>query len=241
MDLLSKSGQRSKPVILPAYFKNLNTQKKMENLLIEKVELISRIETQFPALNLAVCQDDMRPTMTYVKVKRNSEGQFWAYSTNGLILAEINFSYFLGNCIHLNELPHEFYLGSDAFTALSQRKAKWIKFNPLSLVFKTMDKDFKVISIFEAVSESEFIEKIGRFPDVAAVWPMMENRTPVDIIGLNFELINSLGKSLIPSTAKFPNLKFTFFGQKRPVVCEVVDPQLSEVCRGLIMPIMILD
>jgi len=213
----------------------------MENLLIEKVELVSRIETQFPAINLAVGQDDLRPTMTFVKVKRNSENQFWAYSTNALILAEINFSYFLGNCIHLNELPSEFYLGSDAFTALSQRKAKYIKFNPSSLVFKTMDKDFKVISIFEAVTESEFIEKIGRFPDVAAVWPMMENKTEIDMIGLNFELINSLGKCLMPSTAKFPNLKFTFFGQKRPVVLTPIDPAFSEVCRGLIMPIMILD
>jgi hypothetical protein len=42
----------------------------MENLAIEKREVVSKINMQFPALNLAVCQDDLRPTMTYIKVKK---------------------------------------------------------------------------------------------------------------------------------------------------------------------------
>jgi hypothetical protein len=213
----------------------------MENLVMEKVELVSRIETQFPALNLAVYQDDLRPDMTYVKVKRNSDGQFWAYSTNGLILAEINFSYFLGNCIHLNELPNEFYFAANAFTALSQRKAKYIKLNPLSLVFKTLDKDFKVISIFEALSSMEFMEKIGRFPNVESVWPLIEDKKEIDMIGINYELMNSLGKCLIPLISHNKGLKFTFFAKNKPLIVIPTDPAFSEVCRGLIMPIMILD
>jgi len=213
----------------------------MENLAIEKREVVSRIETQFPALNLAVGQDDLRPTMTFIKVKKRNDGFFWAEATNAHILAEINFSYFLGNCIHLRDLPNEFYLSPEAFKALSQRKAQYLKFNPETLVFKTLDKDFKTLSFFEAVSSEEFSEKIGRFPDTMAVWPDMANKTCVSEIGMNYSLLNDLGKSLIPSVSNLPNLKLNFFGKNRPVVCEVINTEYSGVCKGLIMPICITD
>jgi hypothetical protein len=213
----------------------------MENLAIEKRELVSQIVKQFPALNLAVCSDEMRPTMNFVKVKKRNDGFFWAEATNGHILAEINFSYFLGNCIFLRDLPSEFYLSPEAFKALSQRKAKWIKFNPETLVFKTLDKDFKTLSFFEAVSSEEFTDKIGRYPDTMAVWPDMANKTCVSEIGMNFSLLNDLGKCLIPSVSNLPHLKLNFFGKNRPMVCEVLNPEYSEVCKGLIMPICIID
>lgn len=208
---------------------------------MEKLELVSRIEIQLPSINLAIHNDEMRPTMNFGKIARNSEGQFWGTATNAHIAVKINFSHFFGNCSNLDQLATEFYFGPEAFSALAQRKAKYIKFNPESLIFKTLDKDFKVISIFEAVSLQEFTDKIGQFPDVDAIWPDMANKKEIGEIGYNYELITKIGKAMIPSSNYLPNLKFEFFGSNRPAIVTPASYEFREICKGLIMPVMITD
>lgn len=212
----------------------------MENLVKSRTVVIKAVSS-LPALNNAVSKDELRPAMNKVMVHRKTDGNFYAVATNGHILAEINFSYFFGFNEDLTQLPEKFYLTPADWKKLTG-KIGIIEFNIETGTAKVFSDKFVLNSIIEIISEETFLEKAGKFPDYEQVWQLEENKTQIDEIGLNFELLHDLGTCLVPA-GKNQNraLKLSFFAKNRPIMVKTVDPDFSEICKGLIMPVMITN
>lgn len=210
----------------------------METLVKSKTVVIKAISS-LPALNNA-CSNDLllRPAMSKVMVHRKTDGNFYAVATNAMILAEINFSYFFDFHPGLNELPEKFYLSPADWKKLTG-KIGVIEFNIETGTAKVFSDKFVLNSIIEIISEETFLEKAGKFPEYEQVWQLEDNKTQIDEIGLNFELLHELGTCLVPAGKNnFKNLKLTFFGKNRPVMVVPITPDFYENCKGLIMPVL---
>lgn len=209
----------------------------MENLVKSKTVVIKAVSS-LPALSNACSKDFLRPAMSKIMIHRKSDGNFYAVATNGHILAEINFSYFFGYNHDLNELPDKFYLTPADWKKLTG-KIGFIEFNIEAGTAKVFSDKFVLNSIIEIISEETFKEKAGSFPDYEQVWQLEENKTQIDEIGLNYELLYELGSCLVPAGKNyFRNLKLTFFGKNRPVMVVPITPDFYDNCRGLIMPVL---
>lgn len=212
----------------------------MENLVKSKTVVIKAISS-LPALNNAVSTDILlRPAMCKVMVYRKTDGNFYAVATNAHILAEINFSYFFDFHPGLNELPEKFYLSPADWKKLTG-KIGLIEFNIETGTAKVFSDKFVLNSIIEIISEETFKEKAGKFPDYEQIWPTAK-KMQIDEIGLNYELLHDLGSCLVPA-GKNPNraLKLSFYAKNRPIMVKPVDPDFSEICKGLIMPVIITN
>lgn len=207
-----------------------------------KNSVVIKAVSSLPALNNGCSKDlQFRPAMSKVMIHRKTDGNFYAVATNGLILAEINFSYFFGNHSDLNCFPDKFYLTPADWKKLTG-KIGVVDWNFESGTAKVFSDKFVLNSIIELISEQTFSEKRDKFPDYDQIWPLEGNKMQLDEIGLNYSLFEELGSCLVPA-GKNPNraLKLSFFGQNRGIMVKPLDPDFSEVCKGLIMPVWFID
>lgn len=210
--------------------------------LVEKKSVVIKAVYSLPALQNACSKDlQFRPAMSKVMIHRKKDGNFYAVATNSHILAEINFSYFFGNNSDLNCFPDKFYLTPADWKKLTG-KIGLIDWNFETGTAKVFSDKFVLNSIIEIISEETFSEKGDKFPDYDQIWPLDEMKMQIDEIGLNYALFEELGSCLVPA-GKNPNraLKLSFFAKNRPVMVKPVDPDFSEICKGLIMPVIIID
>jgi hypothetical protein len=173
-------------------------------------------------LHLAASTDNLRPQLQHIQVKNN-----FVYSTNCHILVKIPVNEVFGEDIIQNN--EELY-----FPALQWKKQNFYKALTIirtENIFKAYDHKMNLLGIIEAVTLTDFIEKIGRFPDCENVIPTGEIQQ-IDQLSINPDLYKNL---IDVFNLDVPLFKMKFYGTTKPVVIENFKDQTAGI--GIIMPI----
>lgn len=169
-------------------------------------------------MHLLCAKDDLRPVMNYVQVKDG-----FINATNAHILGRANARVLLGNA--LDELPSEFYVHASEWKKLVNGK-------PFGF---SVEGSFLVGHTKKGANYAKYItpdQLNGRYPDVMAVMPNVDNRpeTVPSVYAFNPELLATLCEAL--------ELNMAIITSCGPTKVHYVTCPTQETAFGIIMPLL---
>lgn len=194
-------------------------------------------------LHLVACKDDLRPTITYIRIKNGVACATDAHSLVMMPLKELFPTEKVGEeCseatnsftpvydVKITGKDEELYFNAKQWGAQKMDKAVFMKRE--GNLFRAFDKRHSQIGMMEAITGENFYLDIGRYPDVDVVMIKPDIPTvPVDYISFNPDLMVTTCKIFGTNTG----LKFSFYGRDKAIG---ITHSNSEI-RAIVMPMML--
>ena len=162
-----------------------------------------------------------RRALNYIQYK---DGHFSATDTHIFIRIPAS-EIFQADIIEI--LPDECYFDYINWANCKMSKMGYSSFK--NEMIEILDSKANNLGYLKIISKEDFIN-IGRYPDILAAIPKIENAKDVANIGFNPELLNKLYSVMNKAT-----IKLTFFGGSKGILVQFNESKAI----GLLMPIMI--
>ena len=173
------------------------------------------------SLHLIASKDIFRPALHYIQLL---DGYFNVTDCHTLL--KVPQFEILPDSI-INEIPKECYFLASDWKNSKIDKACFFKMK--NNLIECLDKKLNTLGFLPFLDANEFLQKVGKFPDINCVIPKDEFVEQMPNISLNPELLNNLynanGKDF---------LELTFFGKNRAIKVRFKESEAT----GLIMPVI---
>ena len=172
-------------------------------------------------LHLIASKNEFRPALHYIQLL---DGYFNVTDCHTLL--KVPQFEILPDSI-INEIPKECYFLASDWKNSKIDKSSYFKIN--NNLIECMDNKFKTLGFLPFLDVNEFIQKVGKFPDINCVIPKDEFAEQMVNFSLNPELLNNIYNA----NGKDP-IQLTFFGKNRAAKIKFKESDSI----GLIMPMI---
>lgn len=193
-----------------------------------------KISNTIAKINAACSKDVFKERFSYIQFKKDEAGTLEFCGTDAHVLIYGNFAGFIGEEAAAI-LPSEFYIHMDQFKKLTAKKLEYIKIDNEAARIYCLDKALNEFDAVPWLAASEYVGKVGGFPNWKPIIPDADKVGALDKIYFGSSVLSRAIEAMtvngIPSI-----IRYEFTGVTR--ACRISHQHtVLDFIKGIVMPI----